>query len=64
MNSCEPPCRCCEPNLGPLQEQPVLLTEPPFQLHVVHDVRSKFSLLLLMGLTLSAVSAFCCLLLP
>ena len=29
---CEPPCRCWEPNLGPLQEQPVLLpAEPPLQ---------------------------------
>jgi hypothetical protein len=61
MNSCEPPCRCCELNPGPLQEQPVLVTEPPFQFPVVHDVKSKFSHLLLMGLLLS-LPAFCCLL--
>jgi hypothetical protein len=27
--SCKPPYRCWEPNLGPLEEQPVLLTAKP-----------------------------------
>lgn len=31
-DDCESPCGCWEPNLGPLEEQPVLLTiEPLFQ---------------------------------
>jgi hypothetical protein len=28
-DGCEPPCRCWESNLGPLEEQPVLLTPEP-----------------------------------
>ena len=29
MDSCERPCGCWESNLGPLEEQPVLLTVEP-----------------------------------
>jgi hypothetical protein len=33
-DGCEPPCGCWELNLGPLEEQSVLLnTEPPLQPH-------------------------------
>lgn len=30
MNNCEPPCRCWQSNLGPLEEQPVVLITEPF----------------------------------
>jgi hypothetical protein len=29
LDSCELPCGCCKLNLGPLEEQPVLLTAEP-----------------------------------
>ena len=28
-DGCEPPCGCCEQNLGSLEEQPVFLTAEP-----------------------------------
>lgn len=31
MRGCEPACVCWEWNAGPLQEQPVFLTEPSLQ---------------------------------
>jgi hypothetical protein len=42
-DSCELPCGCWELNLGPLEEQPVLLTmEPSLQLRGMHFERQWF----------------------
>jgi hypothetical protein len=48
MDSCKPPCRCWELNLGSLEEQPVLLTtEPSLQPHKFQFQRVKLTLNLL-----------------
>ena len=42
-DGCEPPCGCWELNLGPLEEQSVLLTSEP-SLHLQMFLNTKFLL--------------------